>query len=164
MWDSELTARIGMWITEIEESDDFSIITPGSSPVAMFSNMSMGMGGGMDEAAVVESIDGGVAVKSESGVVRSDSNGSANGNATRWGRRTGSSSSSVSSSSGGRTHYIWPTQQQLAPPKVIPEERRVMVRAVQFDLHKRTATVQLGTRGLRNGQMDLKTRTTSITW
>ncbi|KAK3403589.1 hypothetical protein B0T20DRAFT_450414 [Sordaria brevicollis] len=161
MWDSELTARIGMWITEIEESDDFSIITPGSSPVASFSNMSMNsMGGVMDEAAVVDGVLSSVPVKTESGVVRSDSNGSMNGGATRWGRRTGSSSSS------GSTHYIWPTQQpqQLAPPKVIPEERRVMVRAVQFDLHKRTATVQLGTRGLRNGQMDLKTRTTSITW
>lgn len=175
MWDSELTARIGMWITEIEESDDFSIITPGSSPVASYSQMSLSMGmgmgmgmgmfGAMDEAAVVvESMDG-AAAASESGVVRSDSNGSAaNGNGSaRWGRRTGSSSSNRSAGSSS-THYIWPTQQQLAPPKVIPEERRVMVRAVQFDLHKRTATVQLGTRGLRNGQMDLKTRTTSITW
>lgn len=154
MWDSELTARIGMWITEIEESDDFSIITPGSSPVASYSSMTMGMG--MDEAAVVDSVS-----VNESGVVRSDSNGGAS---TRWGRRTASSSSNRSA--GSSTHYIWPTQQpqQLAPPKVIPEERRVMVRAVQFDLHKRTATVQLGTRGLRNGQMDLKTRTTSITW
>ncbi|KAK3952514.1 hypothetical protein QBC32DRAFT_141255 [Pseudoneurospora amorphoporcata] len=169
MWDSELTARIGMWITEIEESDHFSIITPGSSPVAMFSQMSMAMG--MDEAAIVDSnsMDGTgtvMTISAKSGVVRSDSNGSVNGSlngnaTTRWGRRTGSSSSSGTS---GSTHYIWPTQQQLAPPKVIPEERRVMVRAVQFDLHKRTATVQLGTRGLRNGQMDLKTRTTSITW
>ncbi|KAJ4381441.1 hypothetical protein N0V85_008676 [Neurospora sp. IMI 360204] len=181
MWDSELTARIGMWITEIEESDDFSMIaTPGSSPVASYSQMfmsmsrSMGMGA-MDEAAVVENMDGGAAA-SESGVVRSDSNRSMNGNSTtRWGRRTGSSSSGTSTTTtttarSSSTHYIWPTQQQqqqLAPPPpkvIIPEERRVMVRAVQFDLHKRTATVQLGTRGLRNGQMDLKTRTTSITW
>ncbi|EAA32268.3 hypothetical protein GE21DRAFT_7288 [Neurospora crassa] len=181
MWDSELTARIGMWITEIEESDDFSmIVTPGSSPVASFSQMSMSMpmSMAMDESAVVDTMDG-AASGSKSGVVRSDSNGSANGIApTRWGRRTGSSTSSTSTAttaSGSRTHYIWPTQQQQqqqqfapapapAPKVIIPEERRVMVRAVEFDLHKRTATVQLGTRGLQNGQMDLKTRKTSITW
>ncbi|KAI8633058.1 hypothetical protein F5Y19DRAFT_286765 [Xylariaceae sp. FL1651] len=57
----------------------------------------------------------------------------------------------------------------LSPPtrserRVIPEEKRVMVRAVEFDLQKRVAVLQCGTRGLIPGMPDLRTRATRIIW
>ncbi|KAI5924363.1 hypothetical protein F4810DRAFT_139856 [Camillea tinctor] len=58
---------------------------------------------------------------------------------------------------------------QTTPPnhsdnKTIPEEKRVMVRAVEFDLRRHRATLQCGTRGLIPGMPDLRTRTTTFTW
>jgi hypothetical protein len=49
-------------------------------------------------------------------------------------------------------------------PPPIPEDKRVMVRAVEFDLRERFAVVQLGSRELPTGSLDLKTRVTKITW
>ena len=46
----------------------------------------------------------------------------------------------------------------------IPEEKRVMVRAVEFDLRERSAVIQLGSRNLKTGTPDLKTRVTRIMW
>jgi hypothetical protein len=48
--------------------------------------------------------------------------------------------------------------------KVIPESRRVMVRAVEFDLRERVATLSCGTRNLTPGMPDMKTRNTRIEW
>ncbi|KAI1477917.1 hypothetical protein F4774DRAFT_387203 [Daldinia eschscholtzii] len=48
--------------------------------------------------------------------------------------------------------------------KTIPEERRVMVRAVEFDLRERVATIQCGTRGLIPGMRDPRTQSTRIRW
>ncbi|GAB1319996.1 Zn(2)-C6 fungal-type domain-containing protein [Madurella fahalii] len=56
------------------------------------------------------------------------------------------------------------TSLRTSQQKTIPEERRVIVRAAEFDLRKRTAVVQLGSRGLLAGTLDLKTRVTRITW
>ncbi|KAI0913324.1 hypothetical protein F4823DRAFT_62827 [Ustulina deusta] len=47
---------------------------------------------------------------------------------------------------------------------LIPERKRVMVRAVEFDLQKRVAILQCGTRGLIPGMPDLRTRATKILW
>lgn len=46
----------------------------------------------------------------------------------------------------------------------VPEERRVMVRAVDFDLRARSATLQVGTRGITPGSPDLRSRVTQIRW
>jgi len=147
MWDSELTARIGMWIAEVEEEDvDFfggsgygnSIPTPGSSPVQTQSRPSTS--GGSPQS-----------YRSEHG---------SNGN-IKW-----ESSSSVSPGPNS-SHTTYPSpqspqQQRKAIP--IPEEKRVMVRAVEFDLRERSAVIQLGSRNLKTGTPDLKTRVTKITW
>jgi hypothetical protein len=97
MWDSELAARIGIWIAGIEENDqDVPPTTAG-----------------------------------------------------------GQSRPSISSSC------------KLEPDlhkKTVPAERRVMIKAVEFDLRERLATIQLGTRGLLTGAPDLKTRVTQIVW
>jgi hypothetical protein len=37
-----------------------------------------------------------------------------------------------------------------------------MVRAVEFDLRERSAVIQLGSRNLKTGTLDLKTRVTKI--
>jgi hypothetical protein len=39
-----------------------------------------------------------------------------------------------------------------------------MVRAVEFDLRERSAVIQLGSRNLKTGTPDLKTRVTRIMW
>ncbi|KAI1138773.1 hypothetical protein F5Y05DRAFT_350454 [Hypoxylon sp. FL0543] len=46
----------------------------------------------------------------------------------------------------------------------IPEERRVMVRAVEFNLRERSASIECGTRGLIPGMPDPRTRRTKIEW
>ncbi|KAI0122846.1 hypothetical protein BJ170DRAFT_114462 [Xylariales sp. AK1849] len=132
MWDSELTARIGMWIAAIEEEDigveasprpttsstgRFSMASPGSRPIG--------------------SVDFGDDVSLGPG-----------GNA-RWASRRESSVTS------GNTRN---------EKRIIPEEKRVMVRAVEFDLRERTATLRCGTRNLIPGMPDVKTRVTSIEW
>ena len=48
--------------------------------------------------------------------------------------------------------------------RVIPAEKRVMVRAVEFNLREQVATIQCGTRGLIPGMPDLRTRVQRITW
>ncbi len=55
-------------------------------------------------------------------------------------------------------------QQQQQQRKIVPEDKRVMVRAVEFDLRERFAIVQLGTRGLPNGAPDRRSRGTKIVW
>ena len=155
MWDSELTARIGMWIAEIEEEDfdlypgyrsGSTIPTPSSSPVQTqsrpltacassphpeFDNLPLGPGGNA--------------------------------------RASISSASTTSPPIGGggftslspRTPQASPLQEQK---RTVPEERRVMVRAVEFDLRERSAVIQLGSRNLKTGTPDLKTRVTRIRW
>ncbi|KAL2128204.1 hypothetical protein VTI74DRAFT_9528 [Chaetomium olivicolor] len=151
MWDSELTARIGMWIAEIEEEDlDFvdgttsgygnAMPTPGQSPSQIHSRPS-----------------------SRNGSTAHSDWGNGNGNG-RW-EASASPSPSAASSSGVMTPR--PQHSQLAPQRnaiPIPEEKRVMVRAVEFDLRERSAVIQLGSRNLKTGTPDLKTRVTKIKW
>ncbi|KAH6636943.1 hypothetical protein F5144DRAFT_201585 [Chaetomium tenue] len=142
MWDSELTARIGIWIAETEEEDvdlfsggyGNNIPTPGSSPVQTHSRP----------------INGGESPQSQT---HSEySNG-------RWEKSVSPGASSARTSfSSVRS----PEQQRKMIP--IPEEKRVMVRAVEFDLRERSAVIQLGSRNLKTGTPDLKTKVTKITW
>ncbi|PHH88326.1 hypothetical protein CDD83_7680 [Cordyceps sp. RAO-2017] len=50
------------------------------------------------------------------------------------------------------------------PTMPIPEERRVMVKTVDFDLRKRFADVRVGTRALWDGQSDSRFQKTRLTW
>ena len=165
MWDSELAARIGMWITAIEEegegwgegyaemSDD--LLRPVSSSAAS-SNYSMS-----SPASAMYSMG--------SPGAYSNSNGSSvaadyavedhlplgpGGNA-RWGHGGGNREN-------GSLSPVATTAR--SERRVIPEEKRVMVRAVEFDLRERVATLRCGTRGLIPGMPDLRTRVTRITW
>ncbi|KAF4976511.1 hypothetical protein FZEAL_6829 [Fusarium zealandicum] len=49
-------------------------------------------------------------------------------------------------------------------PRTIPEEKRVMIRSVEFDLRARVAELQVGTRGLQPDLPDPKFRQTRLTW
>lgn len=148
MWDSELTARIGMWIAEIEEEDvdlfeggyGNTIPTPSSSPVQMHSRPSIG--GDSPQSQTY----------------------SEHGNG-RW-ESPVSPGASSNHSPFSQAHSPQQLQQQPQQRKMIPipEEKRVMVRAVEFDLRERSAVIQLGSRNLKTGTPDLKTRVTKIRW
>ncbi|KAH8891327.1 hypothetical protein GQ53DRAFT_153580 [Thozetella sp. PMI_491] len=132
MWDSELAARIGMWIAEIEEEED-PLLTPGQSPVQTNSRPSTS----------------GSSVRLNGSMDFGDNALGPGGNA-RWDARRESQTTLL-----GRN---------LQRTKAVPEEKRVMVRAVEFDLRERFAIVQLGTRGLPNGAPDRRSRGTKIVW
>lgn len=125
MWDSELAARIGIWIASIEEREDLvddlrngylnSISTSGApsarhSSVEFADDVPLGPGGN-----------------------------------ARYDRRV--------------SHV--PSQMFK---KTVPAEKRVMIKAIEFDLRDRKATIQLGTRNLPKGAPDLKTQSTQILW
>ncbi|KAL7625086.1 hypothetical protein AAE478_004300 [Parahypoxylon ruwenzoriense] len=131
MWDSELAARIGLWIMEIEEEDDSAddYGRPTSSSTDM-SRPSMESPGARSAASPNFGDD----VPLGPG-----------GNA-RWGSR--------------RESVALPAHNR----RIIPEEKRVMVRAVKFDLREHVATIQCGTRGLIPGMQDPRTRDTIIKW
>lgn len=143
MWDSELAARIGMWITAIEEED-----MEGDEPVRPVSS-----------STSTYSMASPVSTRYSMNSPGAYSNGSADlvddlplgpGGNARWGSGRGENGSI---SPVGRVEK-----------KTIPAEKRVMVRAVEFDLRERTATLQCGTRELIPGMPDLKTRVTRIDW
>jgi len=134
MWDSELAARIGVWIVSIEEGED--IVTAVDSPPVDRSRPSTSSS---STTRANGSVDFGDNVPLGPG-----------GNA-RYDVRRGSQA----------TSYMGMARVQS---KVIPAERRVMIKAVEFDLRERSATIQLGTRDLPTGAPDLKTRVKRITW
>ncbi|KAI3400998.1 hypothetical protein diail_703 [Diaporthe ilicicola] len=139
MWDSELTARIGMWIMNIEEEEDQPIMTPGRSPADSFSDA-----GGFSPQSMSTN---GMSPRSRqaNGSVELGDNLGPGGNA-RWDKRRESTAS-------------LPTTQ-----KTVPEHKRVMVKAVEFDLKKHSAVLQCGSRSTAAGSPDLKTRVTQIIW
>jgi hypothetical protein len=134
MWDSELAARIGVWIVSIEEGED--LVTAVDSPPVDRSRPSTSSS---STTRANGSVDFGDNVPLGPG-----------GNA-RYDVRRGSQAAS----------YMGMARVQS---KVIPAERRVMIKAVEFDLRERSATIQLGTRDLPTGAPDLKTRVKRITW
>ncbi|KAM4056133.1 fungal zn(2)-Cys(6) binuclear cluster domain-containing protein [Hirsutella rhossiliensis] len=50
------------------------------------------------------------------------------------------------------------------PTRPIPEERRVILKAVEFDLRARFADVHVGTRARHDGSPDSRSRKTRLTW
>jgi len=154
MWDSELTARIAMWVADIEDTGDpeadfdiFNVVNtsmrspPADSPSSVSDRPSTSGSG----IRLGDSIDFG------------DASLGPGGNA-RW----DPSRRSSSNASFARSPSFQPPVPPTPPP--IPEDKRVMVRAVEFDLRERFAVVQLGSRDLPTGSLDLKTRVTKITW
>ncbi|KAI2621673.1 hypothetical protein GGR54DRAFT_599319 [Hypoxylon sp. NC1633] len=131
MWDSELSARIGMWIMAIEEDEDNA--DDPRRPTSSSTDMSR---------PSVES-PGTLSIGSPS--FGEEIPLGPGGNA-RWGSRRESVPLSVHNR------------------RAIPEERRVMVRSVEFDLRDRSATLSCGTRGLIPGMRDPRTRATKIEW
>ncbi|KAI0446682.1 hypothetical protein F4803DRAFT_559350 [Xylaria telfairii] len=134
MWDSELCAQIGSWIAMVEEEDDGIVDFP--RPVSSSTEGSR------------LSIGSPSSMSNGSPAFGEDIPLGPGGNA-RWGSRR--ESSPLSPQTRGET-------------KLVPERKRVMVRAVEFDLQKRVAVLQCGTRGLIPGMPDLRTRATKIVW
>ncbi|KFH47643.1 hypothetical protein ACRE_014590 [Hapsidospora chrysogenum ATCC 11550] len=123
MWDSELAARIGEWIMELEESDtDGGSSYEGTPPPVP---IHFGQSG--------EPLHGDAAYGAFGDV-------------------------------GGGGGF--PVHMAAPPSKPIPEEKRVMVHGVDFDLRTRFADLQVGTRGLSPGspEIDRRHRTTHISW
>ncbi|KAI1390968.1 uncharacterized protein F4822DRAFT_395003 [Hypoxylon trugodes] len=131
MWDSELAARIGKWVMEIEEEDDGTddLGRPTSS-----STDAMGFSTGSPSN------------RSTSSPVFGDDVPLGPGGNARWGGR-------------GESVPFSPFSR-----RTIPEEKRVMVRSVEFDLRDHVATITCGTRGLIPGMRDPRTRNTTIRW
>ncbi|KAJ1329217.1 transcriptional activator protein UGA3 [Microdochium nivale] len=134
MWDSDLSARIGAWVASIEEEDD----TAARLERSMSGAPSPFAGSvGSPDSWRNGSVDGSAQARLGPG-----------GNA-RWG--SGSEGTSI----------FGLGDEELGP---IPEERRVMVRAVDFDLRARVATIQCGSRNFTPGTPDSRARITKITW
>lgn len=152
MWDSELTARIGMWIMDIEEQEEDAAMATGHSPPGSVSEAS-GPGGPGD------GVQSARAAGSSSPRPRSrQSSGSAS--MVDFGERLGPGGNARWDARRQSTVSLATRAQQL----VVPEERRVMIRAVEFDLREHRAVLQCGSRGLPAGSPDLKTRVTKIIW
>ncbi|KAJ2979327.1 hypothetical protein NUW58_g7225 [Xylaria curta] len=134
MWDSELCAQIGTWIATVEEEDDGVADFP--RPVSSSTEASR------------LSIGSPSSISNGSPAFGEDIPLGPGGNA-RWGSRR--ESSPLSPLIGTET-------------KVVPERKRIMVRAVEFNLQKRVAVLQCGTRGLIPGTPDLRTRATKLEW
>ncbi|KAI5865522.1 hypothetical protein GGS23DRAFT_559636 [Durotheca rogersii] len=125
MWDSELAARIGSWVMEIEEDDATEDYRRPPSSSTDASRPSF------------------------------DSPGARSAGSPNFG-------DDVPLGPGGNAR--WGSRRESVFRRTIPEEKRVMVRAVEFDLRDRVATIQCGTRGLIPGMQDPRTRSTTITW
>ncbi len=182
MWDSELVARIGMWVMGIEEEGEeaefYELVRRRNSSI-----VSTGSIGSIGSIASIGSL-GGMAnhsypspPKSGSGLGPAPIDFGAmplgpGGNA-RWDtRRASQVSALLHTTAAGRGHSpsfsaapldeSLPYYMQLQRP--IPAEKRVLVKACEFDLREHTATLQCGTRGLVTGAPDIKTRVTQIKW
>ncbi|KUI52704.1 hypothetical protein VP1G_00225 [Cytospora mali] len=138
MWDSELVARIGNWIMEIEEGD--VLVSPAESQAVFFPDASGPYIQAMDRSSTPPNS------RRMDGFHDFGDNLGPGGNA-RWDARRKS------------TISLAVRSQQ----SVIPEERRIMVRSVEFDLKQRRAELKCGSRKLIAGQ-DSETRSTVISW
>jgi len=58
----------------------------------------------------------------------------------------------------------WQGPYSPAARETVPDENRVMVKEILFDMQRRQATLRCGTRGAREGDPDPKARETHIRW
>ncbi|KDN68660.1 hypothetical protein CSUB01_10957 [Colletotrichum sublineola] len=63
-----------------------------------------------------------------------------------------------------RRDGVTPGQCKHESKQSVPEEKRVVLQAVDFDLRARFANLQVGTRGIIAGMPDMRSRVTQITW
>ena len=163
MWDSELAARIGMWITAIEEEGEgewsAEMTDDPPRPVSSSGTSSYSMS---SPAPTMHPMGSPGAYSNSNGSPVADYAAEDHlplgpGGNARWGSGGNRENRSLSPTAAAAT---------TARPerKVIPAEKRVMVRAVEFDLRARIATLRCGTRDLIPGMPDLRTRVTNITW
>lgn len=151
MWDSELTARIGEWVAIVEEAEDDVAVRPFSMPCAPEPMLSPGSDAAHSWPSTASSTACAASpLRNGSGDVGDAALGP--GRNARWDAAARRSSGGSSAGSPRGAAYI------------VPEERRVMVRAAEFDLRNRFAVVQLGTRGLHLGSVDGRTKITRIEW
>ncbi|KAL8358241.1 hypothetical protein RB601_009584 [Gaeumannomyces tritici] len=154
MWDSELVAQIGIWLVEIEEEDDDYIYY--NSPAETF------LQDPYSPAASSVAMSG--ATQSMASPPASSPVGSAEfadvplgpGGNARWDARRTSSSTTAPDFSVVRMLN--------SQKKVVPAEKRVLVRSVEFDLREHTAVLKCGTRGLHAGKPDMKFREKRLEW
>ena len=166
MWDSKLAARIGMWITAIEEEGaDGEAEEPARPLSSSATNSSFSMASPASVSAMYPTSTGSPGAYSNSNVSSTDYSGEElplgpGGNA-RW----GGNGNGVSRENGSPSPMAGAGTGTARPEKrVIPAEKRVMVQAVEFNLREQVATIQCGTRGLIPGMPDLRTRVQRITW
>jgi hypothetical protein len=48
--------------------------------------------------------------------------------------------------------------------EIVPDDKRVMVKEILFDMQRREATLRCGTRGAREGDLDMRAKETHISW
>lgn len=142
MWDSELTARIGTWIMEIEEEDEL-VTTPGRSPVGSVSDAS----GPSPQTLFSQDTSPRPRSRQSTASVDFGDRLGPGGNAKWEARRE----STVSLATRAKQHLV-------------PVEKRVMVRAVEFDLREHRATLRCGSRDSVPGKLDPRGRETEIKW
>ncbi|KAI9052162.1 hypothetical protein LZ554_003524 [Drepanopeziza brunnea f. sp. 'monogermtubi'] len=58
----------------------------------------------------------------------------------------------------------WEGPSGRAARETVPDERRVMVKEILFDMQSREATLRCGTRGARPGDLDTRAKETHISW
>lgn len=134
MWDSELSARIGAYIAAVEEEGDSAVRLERS----------------MSDAASMSAGSTGSPVTLRNGSVDASAQKALGpGGNARWGQRNDSVASN-----GIKNDSLGP----------IPEERRIMVRSVDFNLRERTATLRCGSRNLIPGTADPRARVTKLAW
>lgn len=137
MWDSELAARIGIWIAGIEEQEDQPSVEEWNSFASSASRPST----------------------------------SSTSSAAPRQASVGDFGDDVPLGPGGNARYDYARRASSAASRfvqqkklTVPAEKRVMIKAIEFDLRDRRATIQLGSRDLPPGAPDLKTRSTQIVW
>ncbi|KAJ2904843.1 hypothetical protein MKZ38_007035 [Zalerion maritima] len=136
MWDSELCARIGQWIVDIEE-DGEDVASPTSQQLA----------------------NGQLPIPTQNELGQRLSVASSGSSRSEFGEALGPGGN-------GSWNWNLPRRQSLlaTPPAFVREEKRVMVSAVEMDLRAREATIRCGTRGNKKGQFDKRAQSTRIFW
>ncbi|EPE05787.1 c6 zinc finger domain protein [Ophiostoma piceae UAMH 11346] len=221
MWDSELVARIAMWVVDIEEegeeeefmemvnqhrasvasAGDYShmgsvgsvgsaagpdasmhmvnaanLPSPASSMASLHTlpphtsttpSGSPGASAGIPSPSAHPPMSGVGGQAMGTSVVYSDVPLGPGGNA-RWGAQRAMQATALhgtamhNPSLSGPVNEAIPYYMQIQRP--ISAEKRILVKACEFDLREHTARLQCGTRGLATGLHDNKTRVTKFKW